>query len=193
MFAVIEAPVILLFQSLVKQISVVIAEDVPHQCSSRRIIWSILVINVKMNNFINDGGIFILYVLVWSKSKFSQIWCIKLYLQTLYLLVPSKYKAMENFWSNICKYTVISGLIFCIQIVCEFDFFNKLFSEHQWIVKIWNNCFLLLFLKLFPAHSLLETYVIIDDSDFPHTNCLRVSFFQQKVHTLYIVYWWLIP
>ena len=64
---------------------------------------------------------------------------------------------MDN-WRNICKYTVISSLIFCIQIVCEFDFFNKLliilkFSQHQWIVKIWNNCFLLLFLKLFAAHS----------------------------------------
>ena len=37
---------------------------------------------------------------------------------------------------NICKYIVISSLIFCVQIVCEFYFFNKLlvileFSQHQ--------------------------------------------------------------
>ena len=58
-----------------------------------------------------------------------------------------------------------------MQIVCEFDFFNKLliilkFSQHQWIVKIWNNCFLLLFLKLFAAYRLLETYVMRDEKLF---------------------------
>ena len=68
---------------------------------------------------------------------------------------------------------VISSLILCIQIVCEFDFFIKLliilkFSQHHWIVKVWSNCFLLLFLKLFVARSLLETYVMRDGSDFPH-------------------------
>ena len=29
-----------------------------------------------------------------------------------------------------------------------------------------------LFLKLFAAHDFLETYVMRDDLDFPHTNCL---------------------
>ena len=81
------------------------------------------------------------------------------------------------------KYTVIYGLVFRIQIVCEFDFFNKIliilnFSQHQWIVKIWNNCFLSLFLKLFAAHSLLETDVMRDDSNFSKSDW--VSFFQQK-------------
>ena len=37
MVAVIEAPIIFLFQSLVKQMFFVIAEAVPHRCSSRRI------------------------------------------------------------------------------------------------------------------------------------------------------------
>ena len=55
MLAVIEDPVIFLFQSLVKQMFVVIAETVPHRCSSRKIIWSISVKNVKTNNFINNG------------------------------------------------------------------------------------------------------------------------------------------
>ena len=55
MLAVIEAPVIFLFQSLVKQMFVVIAETVPHRCSSRKIIWSVLVKNVKRNNFISNG------------------------------------------------------------------------------------------------------------------------------------------
>ena len=54
MLAVIEAPIIFLFQSLVKQMFVVIAEAVPHRCSSKEIIWSILAINVKRNNFINN-------------------------------------------------------------------------------------------------------------------------------------------
>ena len=57
MLAVIEALTIFLFQSLVKQIFVVIAEAVPHRCSSRKIIWSIPVINVKRNNFINNGQV----------------------------------------------------------------------------------------------------------------------------------------
>ena len=55
MLAVIEAPII--FQSLVKQMFVVIAEAVPHRCSSKKIIWSIAVINVKKNNFVNNGQI----------------------------------------------------------------------------------------------------------------------------------------
>ena len=55
MLAVIEAPIIFLFQSLAKEIFFVIAETVPHRCSSRKIIWSILAINVKSNNFINNG------------------------------------------------------------------------------------------------------------------------------------------
>ena len=38
MLAVIEAPFLFLFQSLVKQMFVVIAEAVPHSCSSERII-----------------------------------------------------------------------------------------------------------------------------------------------------------
>ena len=55
MLAVIEAPIIFLFQSLVKQMFVVIAEAVPHRCSSKKTIWSIPLINVKKNNFINNG------------------------------------------------------------------------------------------------------------------------------------------
>ena len=55
MLAVTEAPITFLFQSLVKQMFVAIAEAVPHRCSSRKIIWSIPVINVKRNNFINHG------------------------------------------------------------------------------------------------------------------------------------------
>ena len=55
--AVTEAPIIFLFQSLVKQMFVVIAEAVPHRCSSKKIIWSIAVINVKKNNFVNNGQI----------------------------------------------------------------------------------------------------------------------------------------
>ena len=55
MLAVIEAPII--FQSLDKQIFVVIAEAVPHRCSSKKIISSIPVINVKKNNFVNNGQI----------------------------------------------------------------------------------------------------------------------------------------
>ena len=38
MVAVIEAPIIFLFQSLVKQMFVVIAEAVHHRCSSKEII-----------------------------------------------------------------------------------------------------------------------------------------------------------
>ena len=55
MLAVVEAPFIFLFESLVKQMFFVIAEAAPHSCSSRKIIWSIPVINVKRNNFINNG------------------------------------------------------------------------------------------------------------------------------------------
>ena len=36
--AVIEAPIIFLFQSLVKEMSAAIAEAVPHTCSSRKIV-----------------------------------------------------------------------------------------------------------------------------------------------------------
>ena len=38
MLAVIEAPIIFLFQILVKQMFAVIAETVPHRCSSRKIV-----------------------------------------------------------------------------------------------------------------------------------------------------------
>ena len=55
MLAVIEAPIIILFQSLVKQKFLLAAEAVHHRCSSRNIVWSIPVINVKRNNFINNG------------------------------------------------------------------------------------------------------------------------------------------
>ena len=55
MLGVTEVPIIFLFQSLVKQLFVRIAEVVPHRCSSRKTIWSIPVINVKRNNFINNG------------------------------------------------------------------------------------------------------------------------------------------
>ena len=55
MLAVIETPIISLFESFVKQMFVVIAEAVPRRCSSRKIIWSISVINVKRNNFVNNG------------------------------------------------------------------------------------------------------------------------------------------
>ena len=55
MLAATETPIIFLFKSLVKQMLVVIAEAFPHSFSSRRIIWSIPVINVKRNNFINNG------------------------------------------------------------------------------------------------------------------------------------------
>ena len=43
------------FQSLVKQMFVVIAEAVPHRCFSRKIIWSMPIINMNRNNFINNG------------------------------------------------------------------------------------------------------------------------------------------
>ena len=49
------------------------------------------------------------------------------------------------------------------------------------------DCFLLFFLKLFAANSLLVTYVMTDHLDFSHTNCLRVSFFQQKVDHFWIL------
>ena len=55
MLAVIEARIISLFQSLVKQMFFMIAEAVLRRCSSRKIIWSIPVINVKRNNFIKNG------------------------------------------------------------------------------------------------------------------------------------------
>ena len=55
LFAVMEAPVIFLFQSLVKQMPVVIAEAVLRRCSSKRNIWCISVVNVKRNNFVNNG------------------------------------------------------------------------------------------------------------------------------------------
>ena len=60
LLAVIEAPIMFLFQSLVKQMFTVIAEAVPHSCSSKKIIWSTPVINVKRNNFTNN---------VWANAK----------------------------------------------------------------------------------------------------------------------------
>ena len=93
---------------------------------------------------------------------------------------------------NNCIYNNISSLIMCIQIVCEF-FLKKLviilkFSQYQWIVQIWNYCFLLLFLRLLAAYSLLDNYFMRGDSDFPHRNCLRVLYFQQK-----FVHFWILP
>ena len=76
-----------------------------------------------------------------------------------------------------------------MQIIGEFDFFNKLsiilkFSQHQWIIKAWNNCLLLLFLKLFAAHRLLEIYVMRDWFRFS-TYKLFVSFvFSTKIWSL---------
>ena len=57
MLTVIEAPIIFLFQPLVKQMFVVTAEAVPHRWSLRKTIWVITVVNVKRNNFINNGQI----------------------------------------------------------------------------------------------------------------------------------------
>ena len=90
----------------------------------------------------------------------------------------------------MCKYIIISSLILSIQIICKLDFFIKMliilkFSQHQWIAKVWNSCFFLLFWRLLAAHSLLETYFMRGDSDFPHTNCLQVSISQQKVDYFY--------
>ena len=53
--AVIETATLFLFQSLVKQMFVVISEVVYHSSSSKKIIWFIPVVNVKRNNFINNG------------------------------------------------------------------------------------------------------------------------------------------
>ena len=61
LLAAIEAPITFLFQSLVKQVLVLIAEAVPYRCSSQTTIWSIPVINAKMNNFINKGQISRIY------------------------------------------------------------------------------------------------------------------------------------
>ena len=76
------------------------------------------------------------------------------------------------------------------------------FSQHQWIVKIWNNCFLLLFLKLFAAHNLLETYVMRDHSDLSHTPNINKNLLLEVVvvfcyfltfSQMCIVCWGLIP
>ena len=140
------------FQFLVKQMFVVIAEAVSHRCSC---IWSITVINVKRNNFINNGqmswGYFYFILFTFDQNLNSPKYGAQTYISKLsvYLWQFSVYFEVI-FWS---KYTVISSLIFCVQIVCEFDFFNKLliilkFSQQQWTFKIWNICFVLLFLKL---------------------------------------------
>ena len=55
MLVVTEAPILFLFQSLVKQMFFVIAEAFHHRCFSRKITWSIPIINVNSNNFINNG------------------------------------------------------------------------------------------------------------------------------------------
>ena len=57
MLAVIEAPIVFLFQSLVKKMFVIIAEAVPHGSSSRKIVCSIPVINMKKNIFTDNGQI----------------------------------------------------------------------------------------------------------------------------------------
>ena len=49
------AVIIILFQSLVKQMFFAIAEAVHHWCFSRKINRSIPIISVKRNNFINNG------------------------------------------------------------------------------------------------------------------------------------------
>ena len=36
-------------------------------------------------------------------------------------------------------------------------------------------------MHILDAHSLLVTFVMRDNSDFSHTNCLQISFFQQKI------------
>ena len=54
MLAVIKAPIIFWFQSLVKQMFVEIAKAIPHRCPSEKIIWSTPAINKKRNNFINN-------------------------------------------------------------------------------------------------------------------------------------------
>ena len=153
------------FQFLVKQMFVVIAEAVSHRCSC---IWSITVINVKRNNFINNGqmswGYFYFILFTFDQNLNSPKYGAQTYISKLsvYLWQLSVYFEVI-FWS---KYTVISSLIFCVQIVCEFDFFNKLliilkFSQQQWTFKIWNICFVLLFLKLFAAHWRLISWEMI--------------------------------
>ena len=66
LFAVIEAPIISLFQSLAKQMFVLIAKAVPCRCYSKTLIWSIPVMNMKRNNLINrdkcHGDIFIFII-----------------------------------------------------------------------------------------------------------------------------------
>ena len=54
LLAIIEAPIISLFQSLVKQVPVVVTEVLPHRCFSKKIIWSIPFTNMKRNNCINN-------------------------------------------------------------------------------------------------------------------------------------------
>ena len=67
MLGVTETPIIFLFQSLIKKMFFVIPEAVP-----RKMILSIPVINVKRNNFINNGqcygDIFTLYFLILMKT-----------------------------------------------------------------------------------------------------------------------------
>ena len=54
----------------------------PPQVFFKKTIWSIPGINVKRNNFINNGQMswrYLYFLYVWSRSKFSQIWCLNLY------------------------------------------------------------------------------------------------------------------
>ena len=128
-------------------------------CFSRKIIWSIPIINVKGSNFMNNGQI------PWRYFYFILFSFDQIYILSNMVHKPIFLNSLFT-WSNICKSTVISSLIFFIQIVCEFNFFNKILiilklSQHQWIVKIWKNCFCLLLLKLFAANSLLEIWEMI--------------------------------
>ena len=71
MLAVIEARIMYLCQSVLKQMFLGNAEAVPHKCSSREIISSIPVTNVKGNNFINNGKISWIYFYLIS-ARFDQ-------------------------------------------------------------------------------------------------------------------------
>ena len=81
----------------------------------------------------------------------------KTFLKVFYILWYIFLKYFPNAccnWSTCNIFTLHTNSL-------QVQFFQQIiilkFSQHQWIVKSWNNCFILLFLKLFAAHSLLET------------------------------------
>ena len=76
---------------------------------------------------------------------------------------------MDN-WRNICKYTVISSLIFCIQIVCEFDFFNKLLIIIKFPTSV--NSYNLKQLLSFVIFEIICTYFV---GDLCHGRWFRFS------------------